>query len=180
MHSKIEVEYKTLCTKEQFERLLNLYPNHKVIKQTNTYFDTTPSLKERGIAIRLRQIGDDVLFTLKKREERGNEEIEFPVPCLSLDSPAIQNILHPYHIQNLEVAGILVTTRHLVEFEHAELCLDINEYNNHIDYEIEYELKDADVDTFDEFSEILNQANIPYIPNKRSKIQRCIETNNNQ
>lgn len=176
MQSKIEVEYKTLCTKQQFNQLLSLYPNHEKIVQTNTYLDAFPSLRESGMAMRIRQINDRYFFALKIKEVRGNEEIEFEIPSFSLDYPPIQNVLHTYHIPPVEPVGVLVTTRHLVKLENAELCMDINEYNGIIDYEVEYELLNPNHDTLDEFKEILKSANISYIPNKRSKIQRCLET----
>lgn len=176
MQSKLEVEYKTLCTKSQFDQLLNLYPDHETIIQKNTYLDSTPSLRGSGMAMRIRQINDKYYFTLKIREVRGNEEIEFEIPSFSLDYPPVQNILHKYHIPPIQEAGVLVTTRHFVKLQNAELCMDENEYNGNIDYEIEYELTNPDVDTLEEFIKILHEANIHYIPNKKSKIQRCLET----
>lgn len=176
MHSKLEIEYKVSLTLEQFNRLLEHYPNHNVIFQNNTYYDTTPSLKDRGMACRIREIDGQHYFTLKIKQEKGNTEIEFPIESNDLSLPSVQEVLNQYHIKGLEEKGSLFTIRHLVEFEHAELCIDKNEYNDLVDYEVEYELKDSTVDTFNEFMTILNETQIPYIPNKRTKIQRCLET----
>lgn len=180
MHSKLEIEYKVLITNEQFNTLLKLYPHHLVLSQNNTYYDTTPSLKLRGMGCRIRTIHDRCIFTLKVKQDKGHEEIEFDVPTNDIELPIIQDVLRKYNIENLLPMGFLFTRRHLVELEHAELCIDYNEYNDQIDYEVEYELKDPSIDTFDEFLSILNSANIPYVPNKRTKIQRCFESRRNE
>ena len=59
------------------------------------------------------------------------------------------------------------------ESEFAELCFDINYYNDKIDYEIEYEYK-ANHDGFTLFNSILSSIDLPYTKNCKSKIQRAL------
>lgn len=176
LHPNLEVEYKVLVTKEQFMNLLNLYPHHTINDQTNTYFDTTPSLKNRGIGCRIRECNGQYQFTLKSKVAEGHDEYEFYIPSFNVDEPKIQKILRIFDIHGLQEVGKLHTLRYFIDLKTAELCLDINTYNGITDYEIEYELKDPQINTFDEFMAILKSANIPYIPNPNSKIKRCLET----
>ncbi|MEF9967519.1 MAG: DJ-1/PfpI family protein [Longicatena sp.] len=176
MQSKLEIEYKVLLTEEEFNLLLDSYPNHELISQTNYYFDTTPSLKERRMGCRIRKIDNKFIFTLKIKQSNGHQEIEFPISRFDINEPLIQECFVKYDIVNPRCVGELHTYRHLVQLSHAELCIDKNEYNGITDYEVEYELKDSTINTFDEFMSILDNAHITYQPNKRTKIQRCLET----
>lgn len=180
MESKLEVEYKMLLTKKQFEQLCNKYPEQRIIKQHNFYYDSTPSLKERGMGCRIRQIENQYIFTLKIKEKLGHQEIEFKVSANDIHLPEIKKVLHQFQITDLKERGDLLTYRHFIDLRSADLCIDENHYSGTIDYEVEYELKDAKHDTFDEFMQILNSLDIEYIPNKRSKIQRCMEMRNKE
>ena len=113
---------------------------------------------------------------MKSKDLNGHDEYEFSIPSFSLDYPQIQEVLMKFGIQDLHEVGKLHTYRYLIELQTAELCLDTNTYNGITDYEVEYELKDPHINTFDEFISILKIANITYIPNPNSKIKRCLET----
>ena len=52
------------------------------------------------------------------------------------------------------------------------LCLDENEYLGKIDYELEYELKDATQDDYKTLEEFLKTYNLSYIVNTNTKYKR--------
>ncbi len=182
MKSNLEIEYKTLITSNQYNLLVSHFINEATLfNQTNTYFDTTPSLKERGMACRIRQINNTYLFTLKIKNQvdLGVVEIEFPVLSCSLLDSNIQEIFKKYDIPSLEEVGSLSTLRYQIELEKGFLCLDKNTYYNTEDYEVEYELKDGYTDDLKFFITLLQQFSIPYVPNAISKIERCLSNKPN-
>lgn len=176
MKPNIEVEYKVLVSLKQAQALLSHYPDYKIIDQTNYYFDTPISLKKRGIGIRIRQIKNKYIFTLKEKITKGHIEHEFEINNFSLDDNRIVELFTKLDIHNPKLIGSLHTIRHEIKTEFATLCIDYNDYNNIKDFEIEYELFDPSQDLLEEFIKVLQTANIEYIPNKRSKIQRMIES----
>ncbi len=176
MKSHLEIEYKTLITKQQFLTLINHFKEASCIHQTNIYFDTTPSLKERGMACRIRQIKNQYIFTLKIKQEAAVQEIETVIDSLSLDHPSISEILTTYSISELHECGRLDTVRHQVSLAKGDLCIDANTYNGKEDFEVEYELHDGIENDLDFFIGLLHQFSIQYTPNKVSKIERCLST----
>lgn len=178
MKPHFEIEYKTLITENQWQLLVKAFPEAQQIEQTNIYFDATPSLQNQGIACRIRQIEDTFLFTLKVKDPShpGIEEIEFPLPSCSLSNPKVQALFESRALPPLQEIGRLHTTRYLVDLEKGFLCIDKNTYNHHLDFEVEYELKDGFTEDQAFFVDLLKSFGIPYQPNHQSKIQRCKAT----
>ena len=174
----IEKEYKVLVTKAQLENLLACYSNYQIKNQTNYYFDTIPALKQKNIAVRIRTLNDKYIFTLKHLSNHGLEEYEREIKNFDINDPNIQPILAKFAIKDLFLSGQLHTTRYQIDDEYGSLCLDINTYNQKVDYEIEYELFDDQKDYLQHFKTILAQANISYQPNHISKTQRMYESLN--
>lgn len=180
MNKNIEKEYKVLLTKEQFEKLLSNYPNAVFKTQCNTYYDTdTHCIQKKKGAMRIRQINDKFIFTLKMHSNDGLLEFEKEVNENSLNSfqdVEIQNLLDKFHINgNLIELTTLCTQRATIETEFAEICFDISSYNGCTDYEIEYEYK-KEHDGLSIFQDILKDVHITYTSNCKSKIQRALES----
>ena len=174
---KIEKEYKMLLSKDEFDSLLNTYKPNKILKQTNYYFDSKPSLYSRGFSIRIREIDNKYTFTLKESTSLGKLEHEFDIDSFNIDDIVIKKLLDELNIHEpLSNIGSLKTTRHLFIDEFGELCIDYNEYNNIIDYEVEYELFDYTLDKLDHFKNILKKCNIEYKENPLSKLRRFISS----
>lgn len=170
--TKIEKEYKVLVDKTKLEKMIKYYSVEPII-QINHYFDSTPSLYQRGFSIRIRQIGNKNIFALKESLKDSKLEHEFEINGFNIEDENILNLFKELNInQKLEEIGELKTYRYLIKDEFGELCLDINEYSNIVDYEIEYELYNPSEDRLDHFKEILKKFDIEYIPNKLSKIRR--------
>ncbi len=182
MHTNLEIEYKTMITKEQFEKMLLAFPNHQVIQQTNTYFKAAHFTRKNSI--RIRKINDTYLFTLKIPTENGIIEEEKIIQGNSiedLNEPEILACMNSYDIHGpfLQV-GALHTERHLIMDEIGELCLDKSTYGKKTDYEIEYEIKKDPQKGLERFLSILNENQIEYIPSPLSKVARCLSNMNNQ
>lgn len=175
----LEIEYKLLCSKEQFEQLSALYQPLKFIKQVNTYYDTEDQqLRQLHCAMRIREKEGSFIFTLKEPMEEGHLEHEWILNDNSINAimnhNEIQELLHRLNIQKeLHVTAHLETYRAVVQLHQAELCFDINHYSNQTDYEIEYECTEPH-DGKAIFNQILNQVDLHYEKNCMSKIARAL------
>ena len=176
MQKNIEKEYKVLITKNEFEKLLETYPDHKVKDQTNYYFDTSPSLHEKNIAIRIRVCDNKYIFTLKHANEDGLSEYETELNEFNINDPKLDEIYRKFNIGELREIGKLRTLRHQADDKFGSLCIDMNEYNGITDYEVEYELFNPKEDRLGRFRNILAKAEIEYVQNSVSKIARMINT----
>lgn len=153
----MEIEFKTLLTKQEFETLLATY--HLTEKesywQKNTYFDTKKqTLKENQMGLRIREFQNHAEQTLKVPFENGKLEITDPLTLEKL--PFLyetQSIAAPSSIaeklaqlnitlQDLEILGTLTTTRFELELPIGLLALDHSTYYGKQDYELELEVTD--------------------------------------
>lgn len=180
MINNLEVEYKILVTKEDFEKLSALYQDKTFIKQINYYYDTENlDLRNQKCALRIREKNNTFLITLKTPASKGHHEYECYVnenSSEAFESSEIKGLLDQLNIEKplMELAKC-VTYRAVVELGKAELCFDINEYNGITDYEIEYE-QTAEHDGISEFNKILSQVNLRYEKNCASKIKRTLHS----
>lgn len=180
MIKNIEVEFKTLLTKEQFEELSSMYPNKQFVKQTNTYYDTpNGTLKSKKCGLRIREKESIFMITLKVRNEVGHEEFECYVDSNNanvIKNSEIHQVLTQLGVYDDIISiGECTTYRAVVKTDKAELCFDINEYNGITDYEVEYE-QTCDHDGISEFNKILGQVGLVYTKNCASKIKRTLDT----
>ena len=180
MYDNIERELKVLLTKEIYQDILNSYDFHSPIIQTNTYYDTENGiLKKQHGAMRIREIGDIKIFTLKiKKDEYTHYEFEKQIDTdhiQKIRDPQIKEWLQQYQIpENVYPIATFTTKRRIYEFENGELCLDETKFKNHKDYEIEYEYtKEHDGISF--FNELLKKYNLKWEKNCPSKIARAMK-----
>ncbi|MGI2327419.1 CYTH domain-containing protein [Planococcus sp. YIM B11945] len=177
MSKELEIEFKNMLTKENYEELLAFFNFRPSDAQTqeNQYFDTSDfQLKEKRFALRIRKKNDRFECTLKTPAAEGNYEItDF------LTAQEAQNIRHSVSFDALEVLAVLSTEgiewkrlrpigsliTHRIEFEYEGglLVLDHSLYNGVEDYELEYEVSDA-ASGKQKFENFLQQHNIPSRP----------------
>lgn len=146
MEAHLEIEYKVLITKVQFEQLLNFFPNHQTLEHVNHYYAySDPTVR---LVSRIRTQSDHAVLTFKMDQEEGLLEYNFEVdsPNIAIFQRAdVLNFLHQNHLMgNFQSIGQLKTIRHLILEDHQEICIDENHYNGITDYELEVEsTKDA-------------------------------------
>lgn len=181
MNHNLEIEYKILVNQKQFDLICALYPNAVFKRQMNVYYDTIHNdLRKNHCAMRIRDKGDEHLFTLKAPGEKdGKMEFEKLLSensCNALKDEEIIKTLSSYiDCFDFVEIGRLVTYRASIDLEFAELCLDVNIYNDQIDYEIEYEWK-QDHDGLTKFNEILSNIGLTFTSNCKSKVARCLNS----
>ncbi|MEG0468580.1 MAG: CYTH domain-containing protein [Longicatena sp.] len=179
MNENIELEYKVLLNENQFEKLTSRYPSLKFKKQVNTYYDTKDmQIRTKKGAMRIREIDDTCIFTLKMHKGNDLLEYECKVPensTKALSSEEIISLLNKYELSGpFHVLTSLTTYRAMIITEYAEICFDKNHYGNNVDYEIEYEYK-KDHDGLKEFQTILDFIGVTYTQNCDSKIKRALD-----
>ncbi len=179
MNNETERELKLLVDEDTFHAILRTYSFSDPWKQTNTYYDTKDrNLKKRKSAMRIRRIGDQRIFTLKIRTDAITHiELEkeiFVDTIQDIQDEEILSWFQTYDIpMNVEEIISFTTIRQVYETPEAEICADITMYQNHTDYEIEYEYK-IDHDGERVFNTMLKPFEIEYKKNCPSKIARAL------
>lgn len=191
MAKELEIEYKNLLTKLEYQNLLEItnLTKENIHEQTNIYFDTKNGiLKEKRQGLRIRLLPQKIEFTLKVPQKNSYTYLEITdvLNAFDLDKSleeqidlsksevlnylANENIL----VTDLKEIGSLTTKRAEKKLDqNTLLVLDENHYYGVTDYELEMEVLDSAIGqkTFENF---LAENNIPVRPAKK-KIARMFE-----
>ena len=184
MSETIEIEFKNLLTKVEYENLLQTFnvKEKDVVMQSNHYFDTPEfDLKNLGSALRIREKRNNLELTLKQPAAVGILETTQHLSVNEFQA-AIQLQIFPKGIvqerlEQLNIAfnkivyfGSLTTKRAEFPYKVGLLVLDHSFYLKKEDYEIEYEVEDFQTGQL-VFQELLKQYDIP-IRKTQNKIAR--------
>ncbi len=143
MKRNLEIEIKFLISGNDFNYLKKLYIWDDVITQKNYYYDTNDlKLRKNGETLRVRDINGirEIQFKTRNSSKRKNTKIreEFSIECEKI----------PYQITHKEFPickydvfqiGSLITKRFVKYNNGIAICLDMNDYLNERDYELEIE-----------------------------------------
>ncbi|MBS4207953.1 CYTH domain-containing protein [Bacillus sp. FJAT-50079] len=184
MTRQIEIEFKNSVSKDDFQRCLHYFhiKDTDFFTQINHYFDTENfSLKQQAVALRIREVEDRYELTLKKPRTIGLLEINQSLQIEEMN--AMKKRLHfplgeikdeleqmRIDINQLRHFGSLTTKRAEISYEDGLLVFDHSYYLGHEDFEIEYEVIDADEGQKD-FNDLLVKLNIP-IQKAENKVKR--------
>ncbi|TDL80629.1 CYTH domain-containing protein [Peribacillus frigoritolerans] len=190
MTQEIEIEYKNLLTKEEFSRLADFFhiADHDFKHQDNHYFDTPEfHLKERGAALRIRFKNGRYVLTLKEpapvgllethQEITAEQASELISSASSLPKGKVLEQIHSLgiHSGNISFFGTLSTNRAEKTYKNGLIVLDHSRYINKEDYEIEYEVLDAEEGLL-AFRELLASQQVP-LRKTPNKIKRFMTIN---
>jgi uncharacterized protein YjbK len=174
MSQNIEIEFKNMLTKEEYDSLfkvLNIMDN-QVFTQENHYFDTPEfALKDAGSALRIRRKMQAFEMTLKQPAPIGlletNQTISMEEADLAftkgiLPSGIIQQLIEEKNISfsTITYFGMLTTNRVEIPYKKGLLVLDHSSYLNKEDYELEFEVTDYE-EGKQVFTNLLTQFSIP-------------------
>ncbi|MBC1440135.1 CYTH domain-containing protein [Listeria innocua] len=158
MVKELEIEFRNLLTKEEYDRLIEDFriKEDDFFEQTNFYLDTADfGLKERNSALRIRQLEKQYQLTLKTPEARGLMET---TQILAADQASaitdganipvgpVRDTLKEIGInhEDLQVFGSLKTIRAEKDYKKGLLVFDKNFYGSISDFDLEYEVSDYD------------------------------------
>lgn len=192
MSETIEIEFKNMLTKKEYEVLLNTFKitESQIFSQENHYFDTPEfALKDKGTALRIRVKKDLYEMTLKQPHQEGLlettqiinvEEFSAAIRDGILPKGIIYDCLTNMSVPFLDVEyfGSLITNRAEIPYKNGLLVFDHSYYLNTEDFELEYEVHDYQLGQ-QIFVELLNQYNIPQ-RSTENKISRFYQLKQNQ
>ncbi|MFD1705645.1 CYTH domain-containing protein [Siminovitchia sediminis] len=176
MSRNIEVEFKNMVNKEDFDVLLQYFQVRKndFITQKNYYFDTKNlSLGMQQAALRIREKEGSCELTLKKAAPVGNLEINQSISPQEASSMLAgkgvpqgevreELTLMQTSFTSIEYQGMLQTERSQARYKNGWLMFDHNTYLHKEDFEIEYEVDESNAFQGEkDFYELLYKLNIP-------------------
>ena len=149
MDKGTEAEFKTLLTKEEYDKLIEMFDGNKYDFQTNHYFDTKRfSLKAVDASLRVKERDDTLELTLKKKkgyaihefkEEITQEEFAVLKETGVIEKEKIKvettSIIQDQLVHNYLS---LSTKRMYLPYSNGVLFIDESTYLGEIDYELEY------------------------------------------
>ncbi|EAD5705102.1 CYTH domain-containing protein [Listeria innocua] len=194
MVKELEIEFRNLLTKEEYDRLIEDFriKEDDFFEQTNFYLDTADfGLKERNSALRIRQLETQYQLTLKTPEARGLMET---TQILAADQASaitdganipvgpVRDTLKEIGInhEDLQVFGSLKTIRAEKDYKKGLLVFDKNFYGSISDFDLEYEVSDYDKGK-EIFDKLLKEYQITNHPaeNKVARFYNHVYKNNN-
>ncbi|MFJ7732058.1 CYTH domain-containing protein [Lysinibacillus sp. NPDC097231] len=158
MTQQLEIEFKNILTKQQYEHLLQEFhiDESAIHRQTNHYFDTpSQAIRKRQSGLRIRQIDNYYECTLKEKsaehahlettDELTVEQANKMLEGEGFYAQEVAKRLALYNIPSEELAifGSLTTDRVEILYKDGLLVFDHSFYLQCDDYEVEYETKDA-------------------------------------
>lgn len=181
MQKGTDVEFKSLLTEKEYDKLLKYFSNAKSDFQTNHYFDTKRfSLKALNASLRVRE-REDFELTLKRKKgyntdlksitiskEEFNELKETGVVTKEELSNDITNLIKEQKLVNFLS---LSTLRFYAPYGSGVINIDKSEYIGIVDYEIEFTGKSYHQGKAD-FIKIISEFGIQYKKSEK-KIKRA-------
>ena len=166
MYTSLEIEFKTKISKDEYERLIDLFNlKDKVFIQTNYYFDTNShSLINQGIVLRIREKTHNIKLTSKTPQDGALLERHIVLE----KQEAYKMIENGFDAKIIEInvfvtnVATLKTHRAKMNYKSGTLFFDMNEYYDTVDFEIEFESDNNEIG-LQEFNEFLQENNLTFI-----------------
>ena len=154
MSQHIEIEFKNMLTKAQYDQMLRDFAvaPEQIIRQVNHYFDTPEQhLKTIKSALRIREFEQTIECTLKEKSSEHQhlettdlltrEQADQMLAGNGIEAPHVKERLALFDIplNDLQRYGTLTTDRVELPYEGGLLVFDHSFYLHCDDYEVEYE-----------------------------------------
>lgn len=172
MQTGTQVEFRTLLSKEEYDRLINKFlDNNHFDLQTNHYFDTSRfTLKAADASLRVRE-RETLEFTLKRKKGYNIQDFRQTISREEFEECKATGVLPEGQIkqelenivgkQKLENFMSLSTKRLFFPYGNGIIFLDKSTYLGITDYELEYEAKTLH-EGKKEFIQLLGDLQIKY------------------
>lgn len=168
MKTNIEIEFKSKINEETYEKLIKQYDlSSSCFSQTNYYFDTDNlDLLNQHIALRIREKNQNYKITLKKGSPEGALEQHIIIDFEKAQELLANGFETSAYFQELnykvKFLAKLTTKRVKMLYEGGVIFLDKSTYNDHVDYEIEFEHNNYDLGE-KQFKDFLSAHQIAYM-----------------
>lgn len=187
MSTNIEIEAKSILSKDEYEKIISSFPHPRFQYQTNFYIDNSKfELNDLKLGLRIRKEKDFVELTMKVPSEEGRLEINQKLSPNDFENFLFNNVFpdgeikrflqenYPKIAGDFSIFGTLENQRLTVELDDAEIAIDHFSYFDQERFEIECEsssIKNAEK----VLKEYLSKFEIKYQKNTTTKLQRVIE-----
>lgn len=191
MPKQLEIEFKNLLTEDEFHRLVHRFHIHEsdFFSHKNHYFDTSSFLlKEKRMALRIRETKDHFELTLKQPHEKGllettqtlkPEEATIMLTSGEIPDGEVKSVLiqSTVPLTEMKCFGTLTTSRAEIQYKDGTLVLDKSWYLNNQDFELEYEVEHYETGK-ENFLSLLQEYDIPVrkAENKVKRFYRALTT----
>lgn len=166
MKQHLEIEYKSILHRSSFEAFQRAWNFSDAKKQVNLYYDTKDNtLLNQKMMARIRLIDNTYEFTLKIPQTDGVLEHELVLDSLDLgQSESLTDLFSTLGVAVDQLQEVAQSTTYRQTFAdlYGTWCLDHSVFDAHEDYEIEYELFDANALAYDHFLDTLKTMNVNY------------------
>ncbi len=177
MAKDVRIEFKTLLTKSEYDRLYEQFKDYPGNLQTNYYFDTKRfTLKASDAVLRIKR-RDGLVLTFERKKGYNFQRIDEDITEEQFKALIEEGIIPSEKIalevneiikgQNIVNFMNLATYRISIPYNKGRLSLDRCEYVDTVDYELEYEVTNREKGKL-EFIEIIKEFNIAY---KKSQLK---------
>ncbi len=183
MSKELEIEFKTLLTREEYLKLCEMFADKRGNLQVNYYFDTPRfTLKATEIGLRVRK-SDKYVITLKKKkgyvlqeinetisEDAFKEFLETGIVPVQEIKSELDDIIKGQLLKNYMS---LSTYRISFPYKKGTVAIDKCKYVDTVDYELEYEATSYEAGKR-EFVELVRELKINY-KKSQPKIKRAYD-----
>lgn len=142
----IENEFKMMLTSGQYEKLCGEFTWDETVLQTNYYYDTDElTLSGRRITVRVREIDGEFFLQVKLPTKTEFSRVELERRLDNLPETLSGEVLKQMSgedMPDVKRLGKLFTKRLVKRFDGGEIDLDLSEYFEKRDFEIEIEFTD--------------------------------------
>lgn len=183
MSKELEIEFKTLLTREEYLRLCEMFADKRGNLQVNYYFDTPRfTLKATEVGLRVRK-SDKYVITLKKKKGYALQEINETISEETFNQFLSTGIVPVEEIkvelddiikdQLLKNYMTLSTYRISFPYKKGIIAIDKCKYVDTVDYELEYEATSYEAGKR-EFVELVREFKVTY-KKSQPKIKRAYD-----
>ncbi len=157
MAKLIEIEFKNLLNETEYLSVIQFFQinQHSFFEQVNIYYDTLKGdLKKQKAALRVRQVNNKFILTLKQKQQFDNIEYEQEITSSQFD-----NLLNDFpngivkdelNSREIDISALTLITKFTTvraecNYKDGIIMVDKTIFKTHTDYEIEYEVTNYEV-----------------------------------
>lgn len=186
MSTNLEIEFKSVLSKEDYDKLIAHFDKGKIYSQNNYYIDDKDlNVVKKKCGLRIREKDKEFELTIKIPEHEGKMEINQQISAISFSKFQNEHIFPEgevkdylanelgIKIENLYILGNLITNRLDIKYKTALISIDESLYNNIADYELECEDKNMEL-ARKHLSQFLAKYDIKYKKSHGGKLKRFL------
>lgn len=173
MQQNLEIETKVMISKTTYHHISSTCEFEQTFSQYNHYYKAM--VQPEGSSLRIRKIKDQFLFTMKVNEGDYKREYEEYLDQDDINDPKLKPLFDQFHVKGpFTVLGQSHTLRSVLTIKAGTIYVDHTYFDWGDDFEIEFEAKDTNEETTNEFYKWLRFHHVAYTKSNASKMKRAL------